>query len=372
MSGDYSRFGYDPALDDGPVLLEQGRPLTDRDWNDQALQLNRRIQVGTLDTVGTAVVPMETPDGFEILLNNNSLTIGRGRLYVDGLLAENHGKAPAGGTLDWDPKLAELFGTEPLNYTEQPYYKDPPALPTSGTHVAYLDVWQREVTRFIRPELVEKALGIDTTTRLQTVWQVKLLAADGATCATPLDQITGWLPDHSPSAGRLSVTTVPVPGQPDPCQVPPTGGYKGLENQLYRVEIHTAGAAGTATFKWSRDNASVEAVVVEIPSLTQLVVDSVGKDSVLRFSDGDWIEITDDWLELKGEPGLLRRIATGNGVDDATRTITLDSALPAGQFPTNAQDLTEPARHTRIRRWDQQGSRALVRRPESLSNQLLQ
>jgi len=353
MSGDYSRFGYDPALDDGPVLLEQGRPLTDRDWNDQALQLNRRIQAGTLDTIGTAVVPMETPDGFEILLNNNILTIGRGRIYVDGLLAENHGKAPANGTLDWDPKLAELFGTEPLDYTEQPYYKDPPPLPTTGTHVAYLDVWQREVTRFIRPELVEKALGIDTTTRLQTAWQVKLLAATGATCATPLDQITGWLPDHAPSAGRLSVTTVPVPGQPDPCQVPPTGGYKGLENQLYRVEIHAGGAPGTATFKWSRDNASVEAVVVEIPSLTQLVVDSVGKDSVLRFSEGDWIEITDDWLELKGQPGLLRRIATSNGVDDATRTITLDAALPAGQFPTNAQDLTEPARHTRIRRWDQ-------------------
>src|SRR5687767_5190041 len=154
MSGDHSRFGYDPALDDGPVLLQQGRPLTDCDWNDQALQLNRRIQAGTLDTVGTAVVPMETPDGFQILLNNNSLTIGRGRIYVHGLLAENHGQAPVNGTLEWDPKLAELFGTEPLNYTEQPHYPDPPPLPTARTHVAYLDVWQREVTRFIRPELV--------------------------------------------------------------------------------------------------------------------------------------------------------------------------------------------------------------------------
>jgi hypothetical protein len=83
------------------------------------------------------------------------------------------------------------------------------------------------------------------------------------------------------------------------------------------------------------------------------VVDSVGRDNVLGFANGDWIEITDDWLELSGQPGLLRRIATGNGVDAATRTITLDSALPAGQFPTNPQDLTDPVRHTRIRRWDQ-------------------
>ena len=354
MSGDYSRIAFDPRLDDLGVLLQQGRPLTDRDWNDQALQLNRRFQAGTLDTFGPAVVPMETPEGFKILLNSGSLTIGPGRIYVDGLLAENHGKPPVGGTLNWDPKLAELFGTDPLNYTEQPYYPDPPPLPTGRRHVAYLDVWQREVTRLIRPELVEQALGVDTTTRLQTVWQVKLIAGNAdTTCATPLEKVEGWLPEHAPSAGRLTVTTAPVPGQPDPCQIPPSGGYKGLENQLYRLEIHAGGDAGTATFKWSRDNASVEAVVVEIPSLTQLVVDSIGKDDVLRFSDGDWIEITDDWLELHGKPGLLRRIATGNGVDDATRTITLDVALPAGQFPTNPQDLPDPARHTRIRRWDQ-------------------
>src|SRR5688500_3162931 len=122
MSGDYSRIAFDPWLDDQTVLLQQGRPLTDRDWNDQALVLNRRIQAGTLDTVGTAVVPMETPEGFEILVDNGALTIGRGRIYVHGLLAENHGKAPDAGTISWDPKLAELFGTAPLNYDEQPYY----------------------------------------------------------------------------------------------------------------------------------------------------------------------------------------------------------------------------------------------------------
>lgn len=357
MSGDYSRIAFDPWLDDHTVLLEQGRPLTDRDWNDQALLLNRRIQAGTLDTVGTAVVPMETPEGFEILADNGNLTIGRGRIYVHGLLAENHGTAPDAGALSWDPKLAELFGTAPLNYDEQPYYPNPDPLPTGGTHVAYLDVWQREVTRFIRPDLVERALGVDTSTRLQTVWQVKLHQGNADTlCSTPLEQLAGWLPDHGPTSGRLSVTTAPVPGQPDPCQVPPTDGYKGLENQLYRLEIHQGGELGTATFKWSRDNASVEAAVVEIPSLTQLVVDSVGKDDVLGFSGGDWIEITDDWLELHGQPGLLRRIATSNGVDAATRTITLDTALTAGLFPTDAQNAPDPARHTRIRRWDQKNS----------------
>jgi len=39
----------------------------------------------------------------------------------------------------------------------------------------YLDVWNREVTPLERPDLVELALGVDTSTRRQTVWQVRIL-----------------------------------------------------------------------------------------------------------------------------------------------------------------------------------------------------
>lgn len=45
----------------------------------------------------------------------------------------------------------------------------------------------------------------------------------------------------------------------------------------------------------------------------------------------------------------------GGGVDDATRTITLDTPITAGLFPTDAQGNLTPSRNTRIRRWDQQG-----------------
>ena len=34
MSGDYSRITFDPSQDDLGVLLQQGRPLSDADWND--------------------------------------------------------------------------------------------------------------------------------------------------------------------------------------------------------------------------------------------------------------------------------------------------------------------------------------------------
>ena len=148
--------------------------------------------------------------------------------------------------------------------------------------------------------------------------------------------------------------------------MPPAAGYKGLENQLYRVEVHNGGPLGTATFKWSRDNATIISAVSEIQGGNRLVVDSVGRDEVLGFHAGEWIEILDDWHELHGRPGLLRRIRPGDGVNSATRSILLEDPLPAGLFPVDAQGRTTAERHTRIRRWDQSG---LVRRADGTTFQ---
>jgi hypothetical protein len=95
MSGDYSRYGFDPTKDFSAVLMEQGRPLTDRDWNDQAIGLSRRLQAGSYDTFGAAVAPATTPNAFELTFDaSDALWIGRGRMYVDGLMVENHGTGP--------------------------------------------------------------------------------------------------------------------------------------------------------------------------------------------------------------------------------------------------------------------------------------
>ena len=170
-------------------------------------------------------------------------------------------------------------------------------------------------------------------------------------CNTPDDQVPGWSDIIRPSDGRLSTDAVGVASVEDPCVIPPSGGYRGLENRLYRVEIHDAGSAGTATFKWSHD-ASIATSVTAITALDTLTVARVGRDNTLRFSVGDWIEITDDWLEFAQQPGLMRQI---KNVEDATQIITLTRDLPAGTFPTNAQGNTDPQRHTRIKCWDQKG-----------------
>lgn len=354
MSGDYSRLSFDPLRDYAAVQLQQGRLLTDADWNEQAAIASRRVRVEALDTFGRAVVPRTQADAFRVGVSGARLTLGRGRMYVDGLLVENHG----GGAPQWDAALDELAGSAALFHDEQPFLRPVPALPTTGSWVAYLDVWQRELTHLQDAALIEKAIGVDTTTRLQTVWQVKLhaveraLAASGATCANAVQNDAGWAAMIAPAASRLSSGTVELDDEPNPCLIPPGVGYKGLENQLYRVQIHRGGRAGEATFKWSRDNASVASRVARIVDATHVIVDSTGKDGVLRFSDGDWIEFVDEADELSGTHGELRRIRVGEGVDDATRRITLDQPLPAQDFPPGVP----PAeRALRVRRWDQHG-----------------
>lgn len=345
MAGDYTRFTFDPERDHAGVLMQQGRVTLDADWNELVELVDRRLRAETIDIIGRCVVPKETPDGFKIGLAAGTLTIGRGRAYVHGILAECHGAAPD----VYDPVLGEAQGTQPLDYLHQPYFPNAGAvapLPASGTHIAYLDVWRREVTALEEPELIEKAIAVDTATRLQTAWQVRLLEVPAGTTCT--SQVSAWDDLTAPSAGRLTTAAVGVPVDDDPCTVPPTGGYRGTENRLYRIEVHDHGPLGTATFKWSRDDASIAFPVTGIDTArTKLTVTRVGRDSVARISIGDWVEVTDDWRELNGLPGELRKVA---GVDDGDETITLGSALPSGAF-----DPLDASRHTRVTRWDQSG-----------------
>ena len=134
MSFDCSRFSFQPWNDFFGVVMQQGRVQLDSDWNEWVAELSRRLQAGTMDTLGRAVVPRTTPEGFHILATGGQLSIGPGRIYVDGILAENHGATP----LQWDPALAELEGTTALSFFAQPY------LPFNATNQpAPADVFNR-------------------------------------------------------------------------------------------------------------------------------------------------------------------------------------------------------------------------------------
>jgi len=108
VSFDNSRYTFNPFKDYSSVIMPQGRVQSDADWNEFLAERARRIQAGTLDTMGRAAYPLTTPNAFYISASSTPwvVNIGLGRMYVDGLLAENHGPQP--GT--WDPALEELSG----------------------------------------------------------------------------------------------------------------------------------------------------------------------------------------------------------------------------------------------------------------------
>ncbi|WP_250281608.1 MULTISPECIES: DUF6519 domain-containing protein [unclassified Frankia] len=243
----------------------------------------------------------------------------------------------------------DLPGPEPIAL---PNPSDPlgPSLPVSD--VVYLDVWTRHVTAVEDPSLREVALGgPDTATRIRTVAQIRVqrVNAGSLSCA---DDLPGWPPEAS--GGRLTVAYTEPEEPPRPCSFTVDGGYRGLENRLYRVEIHRGGPLGgagvthPATFVWSRDNGAVVFPIDSFepgagppPASTTTVVRlaRLGKDQALTVRKDDWVEVLDDATELAGSPGALRQVAD---VDEAARTVTLATpvvAVPAGQHP-------------RLRRWD--------------------
>jgi hypothetical protein len=356
MSGDISRRRFDPHLAFRGVQLQQGRVSLDADFNELDELLDRRSRAHTHDTIGPAVVPATTPDGFKLTVVGGEIQIGRGRAYVDGILAECFGHDS--GTLTFDANLEQDFYDAPLPLSKQPFFYGtgfPVPGPANGdTNIAYLDVWTREVTVDQQPDLLlEPALGgAETTTRTQTAWQVKFLDVNaGTTCAdTPAE----WTDLIRPSTTRLTTSHVQVVPNPDPCVIDPAGGYTGLENRTYRVEVHSGGKLGDAvppTFVWSRDNASLTASIKTItppPSAgtdSVLTVSSTGRDSWKRFETGQTIELLDDHIEF-----ARRDRDTGGLLLTITNVVHATGQIHVSQDLTSY--LTTAGPHPRVVRWD--------------------
>jgi len=147
-----------------------------------------------------------------------------------------------------------------VTYLTQPDYPVPEEqqFAPNKTYLAYLDVWERLVTYIEDDSVREVALGgPDTAARARLVWQVKLLegTAPSQPYGSPCDN---FAPTNGmflaglrlEDRGRLRAKAKQGSQQTDPCVTPPHAQYRGVENQLYRVEIHNAGQPGSgATFK---------------------------------------------------------------------------------------------------------------------------
>jgi hypothetical protein len=348
MNGDFSRDTFDPAMNFSRVLMQQGRVHVDADWNEQVSILLHHLRAFAADVIGPFGGPVDPVTGEVEAFRVGDVErdpdyrvidfpIGPGRYYVDGFLCES----PPGST-----------------YEGQDGNPEPPGLPA----LVYLDVWERHLTFLEQPSIREVALdGPDTASRARVVSQVRLAQPPEGFGLGSDDVIPRW---HEwtrlwqwPERGCLSAWAQTGQAMDDPCIEPPTSRYRGPENQLYRVEIHRGGQAsiegigGGATFKWSRENASVafaiETVTIDDEATsTTIMLEDLGRDVRFGLEVGDWVEIEDEDSVIRGDTRSLLEIRE---IDRPARSLVLDGV------PTVSPDVTEDPdawKNPILRRWD--------------------
>ena len=383
MKGDFTRNTFHPSKHFSQVLMQQGRVTLDADANEQAAIERHYARQVTRDLIGPYAAPA-TGGGFVLQADPDGIfSISPGRYYVDGILVEN----------DTDKCTYK-------NQPDYPLATNDPLLTIRGDSNSpvfwvYLDVWEQHVTSLEDDSIREKALnGPDTCTRARVVWQVKAfqetqqLTTDLATTAKATketlakryaarvalqktfdaatdaekavlfpqllamdDELSranrfALLPLDAKILGQLTgLSNATLAARVDPglkienaCVTPPDSKYRGLENQLYRVEIHRGGMIGNnslaPTFKWSRDNGSVATAWLGGSGNDLQVASTRG------FSAGNWVELSDDSTELLGQPGALFKLAkVGDG------TLSADPAVPLPAFGNYGKN-------PKVRRWD--------------------
>ncbi|PTR34039.1 hypothetical protein C8J98_102227 [Luteibacter sp. OK325] len=394
MKGDFARVTFDPGNHRTRVLQQQGRVLLEADWNEQVgIQLHLmhtliRDLVGPCWAVGS---------GFQVTAGPGSLSawpVKAGHFYVDGILCEN----------DVDCTLAgQPYAPAPLDSAGS-WNQPPPGF------ALWLDVWERHLSAIEAPSVLDVALdGVDTASRAQTIWQIRLLGLD----ASGLDNIAAALKLRLQAAGndarasaainaqlgqvdalrRALVAGVasgsnlchsiggilaaratyawplmqarlgPLPSESDPCVIAADARYRGCENQLYRVEIHQGGLAGStgaasgasgASFKFSRENGAVIFSVLQTATTSQadgsaliaVTVASLGRDQRLGLAVNDWVELVDDDYTLGQLAGPLLQVTA---IDIPHGLVTLAARNGVAAYAIS----NSPQKHPLMRRWDQ-------------------
>lgn len=340
MYGDISRVTFRPAKQFSRVLYQQGRVFLDADANEQA-EILLDLQRGFVaDLVGEHGTLME--DAFQIATTTiggkDDFTIDSGQYYVDGIRC----------VCVSDP-------ANPTSYLNQADYSGAiPKLPTKD-YLVYLDVWERFVGVLEDDTIREPALGeTDTTSRTRVVWQAKFsddttlvkLATDYLADTKKNPAVSGQnIRDtvERDEAVTLSVQLASAIASTDPCVMSPDARYRGLENQLYRVEIHEV-QGRTITYKWSRDNGSV-VFGVQGADKNGLHLVSLWRDSSRGLVKGSLVELLNDDLVLQGEHGTL---ASVTDIVPAQRLVKVDQDVSALSLA--------PSKHPLLRRWDGKGS----------------
>jgi len=284
MKGDFSRRIFDTGKHYAGVLHQQGRVWLDSDWNADVSGRLDLLREETADVVGFCGVP-EPGAAFLIQPNPNASTPGD---FLIGGGPGNFGRAYVNGVLC----RIEI----PTTYLTQPDLPAPPAIlmPTDGSDlsaVVYLEVWQRLITALEDDALREVALGgPDTTARIKTVAQVRVVAVPQSSAATLLNCANAHQFLPQPSSGTLTTLQPQISLPADLCRLPDPNNFTGPQNRLYRVEIHEGGDPVGATVNsvlvaLAQDAAAGAMTLFLAQALTAPQIDAVTRWGAITLTD---------------------------------------------------------------------------------------
>lgn len=392
MHGDFSRETFDPARNFTRVLQQQGRLVLDADANEQSaimLDYLRRLGadlIGWHGGVGVAkdgTGAPQAPGPFVVTVAADKVTVSvsAGKYYVDGLYINS----PA--TADGEIRV--------LNNKQG-----------GADRLVFLDMWERHVPSAADSDLYDPALGgLDTVTRVKleatvcTVFKDKAnipdftpgqkktqadlrnlvyTVSDGTNSTTVaintrplggddfLPKLAAWtIADRDPAA---KAAATPVPPAPD-CDGVTRGGFTGLENQLYRVEVQFGGAVvvkkedggnpnkvttvippAGVTIKWSRDNGSVVYPYADLKRSAdkcQLTLTATWRDAGRAIAKDNWVELFSPAVPT----GVLLRV-DAPPIREASRTELSLSAAGLSDAGKKLLDQLVTAENGLLRRWD--------------------
>lgn len=305
MRGDFSRYSHDPAAGLTQLLFRQGQDLIESEFNELTAVLRDQIRtVGELTerfvlrrsppfTVVEPVVVITDPgtDHKKVTL---SVKLG-GWAFV-----------PGDGIVRLDEPDPRTGGRKPREY------KLP--LPQEGGFVVlYLDATEEVIDpEAVAPEAALR-LGLGDPAlapRDEALWVrpvVRVVARrfdakpTSPAAAEDLPILLG--PDHRPGRGTLRpVVTADGGLSGDPaCEPLAEDRLGGVENQLYRVEVHAV--TGTRLqVKWSRDNAAVAYPAEDLRLDRGAATDKLTVSVPGAWADDRWAIRVGDVVELTEAP----------------------------------------------------------------------
>ena len=314
MKTEISRDSHQKEKRYSGVYQQQGRMLTDADWNELVEILKERLNDALKDVVGNG-----SPLHRNVINNDTDPpNLQWGYVHVDGI--QTVVRPDEGATLQ--PAF------------EYDHQEDFPSAPTpTGDYILYADVWERTVTHLMDERLRDKGLhGADTCTRKQMMAQVKWCLYDSVNPVNPDNDPEQSAKNPAKGDAELTVTLLQKTIQPDPCDpcVDQLGVESKVGNYLFRVEVHDvkgdADGPIEITLKWSSENGAEQ----------YTLKDAAGSDvePPADFKGEKWVY---EFFDETTERHLGVHLASGFTPDRESLTEGYPATVPSRNF---------------VRRWD--------------------